>query len=77
MSSHGMGYMCKIKEKMKQDLYLRILQDELMDTIKLYHFNSFHIIIQYDNDPKYTAKLVKHWLSIQNFDVLILAPSIT
>ena len=49
---------------MKQDLNLNILKDELMDTIKLYHFNPTHVIFQYDNDPKLIAKSVKHWLFI-------------
>ena len=59
---------------MKQDLYLRILKDELMDTIKLYHFNLVDVIFQHDNNLKHTAKLVMHWLSMQDFDVLTWPP---
>lgn len=47
--------MCKLEGKMKQDLYLNILRDELMYTIKLYHFNPLHVIFKHDNDPKHIA----------------------
>ena len=59
MTSHGMGYMRKIKGKMTQALYLSILQDEVMKTIEWYYFNPSCVIFQQDNDPKHTSKLVK------------------
>ena len=59
---------------MKQDLYLKILKDELMDTIKLYHFNPVDVILQHENDSKHTAKSIKHWLSMQDFEVLTWSP---
>ena len=74
MTSCGISYMCKIERKMKQELYLNILKDELMDTIKLYHFNPPHVIFQLDNDPQHTSKSIKHCLSMQDFDVLIWPP---
>ena len=36
--------------------------------------NHFRVIFQHDNDPKHIAKLVKQWLSMQNFDVLTWPP---
>ena len=74
MTSCGIGYMYKIEGKMKQDLYLTILKDELMDIIKLYHFNPAHVIFQHDNGPKHIAKSLKHCLSMQDFDVLTWRP---
>ena len=56
MTSRGMGYMHKIERKMKQTLYLSILQDEVMKTIERYCFISSRGIFQYDSDPKHTAK---------------------
>ena len=44
MTSHGIGYMCKIKVKMTKTLYFSILQDGVMKTIEWYRFNSSHII---------------------------------
>ena len=49
MSSRGMDYMRKIKEKITQALYL-------------------------DTHSKHVAKLVKQWLSMQDFDVLTWPP---
>ena len=74
MISGGINYMCKIEGKMDRDLYMSILQDELQDTIKRYGLNPFCVIFQHDNDPKHTAKLVKQWLLVQKFDVLIWPP---
>ena len=70
MTSYGMGYMCKIEEKMTQALYHNILQVGVIKTNKWCCFNYSHVIFQHDNDPKQSAKLVNQWLSIQNLDVL-------
>ena len=40
-TNRGMGYMCKIKGKMTQALYLRILRDGVMKIIEWYHFQPF------------------------------------
>ena len=44
---------------MTQALYLYILQDEVTKTIEWYRCNPICVILQYDNDPKHTANLVK------------------
>ena len=51
-------------------MYLEILNDELLNTISYYDLNSTNVIFQHDNDPKHTAKVVKEWLSKQNFETL-------
>ena len=43
----GIGYMCKIVRKMKQNLYLNILKDEFIDiisTIRMLYFNMIMIL---------------------------------
>ena len=52
MTSHGMGYMCKIEGKMTQALYLSILRVGVMKTIERYRLNPSRVIFQHDNDPK-------------------------
>ena len=59
---------------MEEALYLITLQDEVRKTVESYHFNPSHVIFQYDYDPKYTAKSVKQWLSMQTSDVLTWPP---
>ena len=74
MTSYGTGYMCKIKGKMTQVLYLSILQNGVMKTIEWCHFNPSRVIYQHDNDLKHLTKLVKQCLSMQYFDVLTWPP---
>ena len=61
---------------MTQALYLYILQDEVPKTIEWYRCNPSRVIFQHDNVPRHTTKLVKQWLSMQNFDVLIWPPQL-
>jgi hypothetical protein len=67
---HGVGYMCKIDGNMDQHLYKAILEDDLMKSIEFYRMNKSKIIFQHDNDPKHTSKLVREWLSEQQFETL-------
>jgi DDE superfamily endonuclease/Transposase len=70
MTARGVGFMCKIEGRMKKEDYLEILQDELKNTFEYYDLDPATHIFQQDNDSKHSSKLVKNWLSEQDFDVL-------
>jgi len=55
----GVGYACKIDGKMDKELYCRILDDYLLDSIEYYGLERNNIIFQQDNDPKHTSNLAK------------------
>ena len=52
----------KIDGRMDSDIYLRLLKDELLNSLEHYGLNPPGIIFQQDNDPKHTPKKVKEWL---------------
>ena len=64
--------MCKIEGKMAQALYLSILQDGSWRQLNV-NVSTF-LMSYFSYDPKYTAKLVKQWLSMNFFDVLTWPP---
>ena len=55
---------------MDKHLYKSILEDDLIQSIEFYGLDKSKIIFQHDNDPKHTSKLVKEWLSEQQFETL-------
>ena len=57
ITAYGVGFMCQIQQNLTKELYLEILNDELMNTISYYNLNASDIIFQHDNDPKHTAKV--------------------
>jgi DDE superfamily endonuclease len=71
MTAYGPGYMCQIKRTMDQDLYIDILEDYLLKTIKYYKLKSKDIIFQHDNSPIHTAGRVEKWLERRSFETLI------
>jgi hypothetical protein len=61
---------CKIGDIMDSDLYVQILQEELMDTIRYYNLNIDEVIFQQDNDPKHTSRVAKNALTELKLNVL-------
>ena len=70
----GTGWMCKIDGNMDKTLYKDILQDELEKSIAVMmeklDIKRDQLIFQHDNDPKHTAKIIKEYLSQQEYQVL-------
>ena len=59
----GVGYACKIDGRMDGELYTKILQDELQESLAYYGKDPSSIIFQHDNDPI-------TWLEDHGFQVL-------
>ena len=66
----GPGYACKIDGRMDGDLYIKILQDELGESLQHYNKQMGDVIFQQDNDPKHTCKKAKAWFQEQDLEVL-------
>jgi len=70
MTWHGPGYMCKLDGTVNQELYLTILQDELLKTIEYYEMEASQVIFQQDNAKCHTARRVREWLEEQRFSCI-------
>ena len=70
MTSKGVGYACKIEGTMDKELYTRILDDELVQTIRYYRLSKEDLIFQQDNDSKHTSALASEWLEDYGIEVL-------
>ena len=66
----GVGYACKIDGKMDGELYTKILQDDLQESLAFYGKDSSTVIFQQDNDPKHMSKLAQAWFKAHGFKVL-------
>ena len=59
----GVGNLYRIDGIMNSQVYLNILDLQLLDTIERQGLDEADIIFQHDNDPKHTSNLVQRWLS--------------
>jgi hypothetical protein len=66
----GVGYGCKIDGKMDGELYTKIMQDELQESLAYYGKDPSSVIFQQDNDPKHKSKKASTWFKDHGFKVL-------
>jgi hypothetical protein len=66
----GTGFACKIDGKMDKELYTKILQDELQETLAFYGKDPSSTIFQQDNDPKHKSHMATDYLEEQDFTIL-------
>jgi transposase len=71
MMWEGVGYACKIDGRMDGDLYVKILDEEVQDSIEYYGKTKDDIIFQQDNDPKHTCKKASKWFEDHGYDVML------
>jgi transposase len=67
----GPGLACKIDGKLDGDLYVKIMQDELADSLAYYNKQASQVIFQQDNDPKHCCHKAKAHFQKQDYQVLL------
>jgi transposase len=74
MTAKGVGFACRIDGNMDAEVYVNILDEYLLQTIKYYKLDRNHIIFQQDNDPKHTSRIARNWLDDHSIEVLEWPP---
>ena len=70
MGWDGVEYSTRIEGRMDAELYVSILDNELMQSLEYYRIDPRNIIFQQDNDPKYTSKLAMGWFN--DNDIIVM-----
>ena len=70
MSIHGPGFGCRIDGNLNADLYVQILDGEMLDSVQLFGFDRDSFVFQHDNDPKHSSIRTREWLISNKIHVL-------
>jgi len=70
----GPGFACKIDGKMDGELYVKIMEDELRESLAYYGKQVNQVIFQQDNDSKHNCKKAKAHFQKQDYQVLLWPP---
>jgi hypothetical protein len=61
ITAWGVGRIVKIEGNLNKELYLKILEDNVLGTYHEFHMKHDKFYFQQDNNPKHTAKVVQTW----------------
>ena len=67
MSWDGIRYACRIDGRIDRDLCTKILEEELMLSIRYLHKTPSQVIFQQGNGPKHACKKTKDWFKTAAF----------
>jgi Transposase/DDE superfamily endonuclease len=67
----GPGYACRIDGRMDGDLYIKILEEDLQESLNYYGKDAGDVIFQQDNDSKHTCKKAQTWFQNHDLNVLL------
>ena len=71
MTWEEVGFATNIDGRMDSNLYLQILKNELLNSLKHYGLNPANITFRQNNNSKNTFKNVKKWLGEQEFRTMV------
>ena len=74
MSWVGIENLHRIDGIMNSQVYLDILDSQLLGTIERQGLDGVEVIFQHDNDPKHTSRLLQQWLGQEDFSVMEWPP---
>jgi len=70
MMWEGVGNLVKIDGKMDTDLYMQIMEDDLLGSLDWYDISPREIIFQQDNDPKHKCLVRRGWYKDNGIELL-------
>ena len=70
MNVQGLDMIYRLKGRMVQYLYKKILECQLIYTLHAYDLSFKNVIFQQGINSKHTSKVVSSWLKLQGFSLL-------
>ncbi len=70
ITTKGLGWIVRIEGIMDMKLYVEILNDDLLGTLKDLEINKKDVYFQQDNNPKHTSCLTQDWFKQKKLDKL-------
>lgn len=74
MMWEGVGKCCRITGHMTAAMYIKILEEGLLESLQKFGKSVSDIVFQHDNDTKHAAKITKYWLHDRGFEVMQWPP---